>query len=369
MRISYRLGADDEILEVGGDWSQFAGVNDAPELQPHRVIGRKLWQFIRGSEIKSVYRQILDSVRATQRAVSLPYRCDSPAARREMRLKVQPAPGRCVTLDSELVTESERSPLWVFGRRAPRKGTPVQVCSICRRVLAGEQWVEPEVAARCLGILEGDAAPPLEERACPDCSKIDESVRYVVTDFGEAPQGPRPLVVFLHGGGHHDYLLRLHAPPRIGASLATSFRLLSPIDRETRKWQGNGLDSILDDFQRANPEYARAPVHLTGISAGATAAWEWGRRRPDRFAAVAPIAGALTMYSPYPSVPVWAFHGGEDRLIPPALVERAFRELGKRADCRVSILEGCGHEAWGVAYRNPELWRWMLGQRPRAGGG
>ncbi|NED81836.1 phospholipase, partial [Streptomyces sp. SID11233] len=53
-------------------------------------------------------------------------------------------------------------------------------------------------------------------------------------------------------------------------------------------------------------------------SMGGYATWSLAVRYPERFAAVAPVCGGLWLQSPDPirDVPVWAFHGEEDDVVP-----------------------------------------------------
>ena len=84
-----RIDATDNICYVNTAWCRFAEENGCPDL-PQQVIGTPLWNWIAGKETKHILRQLLAKVRSTQSSIELPFRCDSPAIRRFLRLQIQP---------------------------------------------------------------------------------------------------------------------------------------------------------------------------------------------------------------------------------------------------------------------------------------
>ena len=84
---------------------------------------------------------------------------------------------------------------------------------------------------------------------------------------------------------------------------------------------------------------------------------------PKRFAAVAPICGRGDPGSATKLVdlPIWVFHGTEDRAVPYQhsvdMVE-AIRKAGG-AKVRFTTLQHVGHNSWSAAYATPELYQWF----------
>jgi hypothetical protein len=78
--IRYRIDAGDRISGVSDSWSPFALANDGIELA-RPLVGRAIWDFISGVTTRAVYLELFARVRHG-RAVTFPYRCDSPALRR-----------------------------------------------------------------------------------------------------------------------------------------------------------------------------------------------------------------------------------------------------------------------------------------------
>ncbi|CAH1002240.1 hypothetical protein LEM8419_03158 [Neolewinella maritima] len=182
-----------------------------------------------------------------------------------------------------------------------------------------------------------------------------------------------PLVLFLHGGGEGgDDLerVKINGPTRrVAAGHEFPFILLTPQNRFQRGfWDNVGLGYLLDDFIAGNRVDTNR-VYLTGLSRGGLAAWMLAMHTPERFAALAPVCGAVPhsydIWIPE-NLPVWVHHGTDDDLIHPSesvdMIENLRR---KEMDPmpKLTVYEGIGHNAWDPAYDDPELYDWMLAQR------
>jgi predicted peptidase len=105
-------------------------------------------------------------------------------------------------------------------------------------------------------------------------------------------------------------------------------------------------------------------VYLTGISMGGYGTWHLGARYPERFAAVAPICGYGLVSQGFPGrvcnlrdVPVWAFHGKQDEIVPPAECQElvdTLRACG--GTVRFTVYPDADHDSWTRTYANPELY-------------
>ena len=81
-------------------------------------------------------------------------------------------------------------------------------------------------------------------------------------------------------------------------------------------------------------------------------------RRTIPFTSLLPPARAMR------SVPVWAFHGADDKRVPIAWQELLIETLKTAgAQPKWTVYPGVGHESWYQAYADPELYDWMLAQR------
>jgi predicted peptidase len=109
-------------------------------------------------------------------------------------------------------------------------------------------------------------------------------------------------------------------------------------------------------------------IYLTGSGMGGNGVWAIGLRHPEVFAALAPLDGYLNYPFAVPEnicdlkdVPVWAFHGENDFMVPVEVEQ----EL-------VDALNACGGNAQytvkpgvvipGEIYTQSELYEWFLSQ-------
>ena len=181
--------------------------------------------------------------------------------------------------------------------------------------------------------------------------------------------GRYPLMIFLHGSGERGSNLdqvKVHGPPKIADRDANfPFLLVSPQLPTEEDWDLDKLRAILAWALKALPADPDRVV-LTGLSRGGHATWRWGAADPQRFAAIAPVAGTgePTVACALKSTPTWAFHGDRDDVVPPegsfAMV-RAIRACG--GDPRLTIYPDLGHNSWDPAYDDSALYLWLLEQR------
>jgi predicted peptidase len=107
-------------------------------------------------------------------------------------------------------------------------------------------------------------------------------------------------------------------------------------------------------------------VYVTGISMGGFAAWEALIRHPRHFAAAVPVCGGgdVTYADSIKHVPVWAFHGADDPVVP-VIYTRSMIAMLTRAGGQPRYTEypGVGHNSWDRAYAEPELLSWLFSQK------
>lgn len=179
-----------------------------------------------------------------------------------------------------------------------------------------------------------------------------------------------PLMVFLHGSGEQGSDLasvKVNGPPKqVDDQPDFPFVLISPqLPAGLGSWDRTRLDALLD-WALASLPVDPDRVVLTGLSLGGYGTWEWATARPDRFAAIAPIAGVgdPKQACALKHMPTWAFHGDRDDVVPVAAsfdMVQAIRACGGQP--RLTIYPDTGHWSWVPAYLDPALTLWMLEQR------
>lgn len=116
-------------------WLAFAVENGSDGLQPERILGRSLWDFISGAENRQLYRHLFARAREMEAPISVPFRCDAPEFRRFMRLTIEPTKDGSLSLSTRLVREEERERVALLDASVSRGDDLVSMCSWCLRIL------------------------------------------------------------------------------------------------------------------------------------------------------------------------------------------------------------------------------------------
>lgn len=116
--------------------------------------------------------------------------------------------------------------------------------------------------------------------------------------------------------------------------------------------------SIQDD-----PRVDSKRLYLIGTSMGGYAAWQLAMSIPNVFAAAIPICGGGMQWnaSRLVHLPIWAFHGKEDNVVPPEESIRMVSAVNHAGgNARLSLLDKTAHNVWNYAYSYQELFDWLL---------
>jgi predicted peptidase len=198
-----------------------------------------------------------------------------------------------------------------------------------------------------------------------------------------------PLVIFLHGAGERgddDEKQLIHGMNDFAADeIMTTYPafVIAPQCPSGEAWGGisrlaksptpdgklsPALDATLKAFAALQKEFSidDQRIYITGLSMGGYGTWDALAKRPELFAAAALICGGgdTSQVSKFKDIPIWAFHGADDRTVP---VERS-REMiealkAAGGNPRYTEYAGVGHNSWAQTYSNPELYAWLFGQR------
>lgn len=183
---------------------------------------------------------------------------------------------------------------------------------------------------------------------------------------------PWPLLVFLHGKGERGDDGISQTTVGIGRAIRRSPHRFPCLVLMPQCPEGVWWDAALEDIQGVLEQTFAAysvdseRVYLTGLSMGGFATWMLGARERETFAALMPIAGAgrIEDAAALAGMPIWAFHGAEDTVVP---VEReremvdAVRKAG--GNVRYTEYRKTGHNAWDRAYGDREAVAWLLAQK------
>ena len=205
-----------------------------------------------------------------------------------------------------------------------------------------------------------------------------------------------PLVLFLHGAGTRG---------SDGAALANniSFRsllgwaqthepaiILAPQCPQDSQWVNTPWGDTTHTYTPAPPPHTaaalelldktlatlpvdRSRVYVCGNSMGGYATWDILVRRPGLFAAALPMCGGGDPAATAPvcrDVPVWAFHGDADDVVPVentrSMVDALRADPGRVAEIRYREYPGVSHDCWTSTVSDAEVIGWLFAQRRSA---
>lgn len=196
-----------------------------------------------------------------------------------------------------------------------------------------------------------------------------------------------PLVIFLHGAGErgsdNDKQLAHGVPQFVANHDRYPCFLIAPQCPDGKKWvevdwatdshtqpkdPGEVGRLLLGLIEKSIQQLAVDPkrVYLTGLSMGGYGAWDLAARRPDLFAAVAPVCGGAdeAMAAKIKDLPIWAFHGAKDTVVKPARSRTMIAALEKAGGMpKYTEYPDVGHDSWNPAYGDPEFYLWLFAQK------
>lgn len=95
-------------------------------------------------------------------------------------------------------------------------------------------------------------------------------------------------------------------------------------------------------------------IYVLGHSMGGAGTWTTIWENPDMFAAAIPCAGGLAPwydYTRFKDVPIWAFHGAPDAVVPTEFSREIFAAMKKaKGNMKLTELPGTGHGANAFAF-------------------
>ncbi len=169
---NYSIDQSDLIESVDGAWLKFARDNGAAELTCESVIGRRLWDFIDGSGTRHFYRALFERVRLEQLETAIPFRCDSPELQRYMELRVRGASKGRIELSGRLLRAEKQLHVPLINSLLAGSRQRFSICSLCRRVHAFGEWLEPETALQRFHVFETVHEPAVEHFVCDQCKEL-----------------------------------------------------------------------------------------------------------------------------------------------------------------------------------------------------
>lgn len=203
------------------------------------------------------------------------------------------------------------------------------------------------------------------------------------------PNERYPLVIFLHGAGERgdDNTAQLkHGMPDFcepERREKNKCYVLAPQCPKNEKWADIdwSKDSIsvpkkistnlrlvfeVVDKMLADAAIDKNRVYITGLSMGGYGTWDAIYRRPNFFAAAAPVCGGgdPATAEKIKDLAIWNFHGDQDRAVNVDLSRNMIAALKKAGgEPKYTEYPGVGHDSWTATYENDAVHEWLFSQK------
>lgn len=193
---------------------------------------------------------------------------------------------------------------------------------------------------------------------------------YLLDKPAEIPAGKKlPLLIFLHGAGERGQdheLIKANAVPRMlkeGIKMPVECVTVCPQCPKGETWNTSAhfLKAFIDEICAAYPIDMKN-VNITGLSMGGYGTWEMIMLYAGFFHRAAPVCGGgMSWRAPDIKIPVWAFHGDIDDVVPTQnsieMVDAVNRAGG---NARLTLMHNVAHNSWEEAYRDSRVLSWIF---------
>jgi len=204
---------------------------------------------------------------------------------------------------------------------------------------------------------------------------------YIPGEYNSNPELKWPLLLYLHGGDRVNSSVTLLENDFPLKPLKNQdyfpFIVITPkASGEHEFWATDEMDGaitiLLNEVQgvlAVDPNR----IYLTGVSAGGNGTWSIGLRHPEHFAALAPIMGYYGWPFTVPEnicdlvgVPVWAFHGEKDEVIPLEAEQKLIDALEAcGGNAQLTVFPNVGHDMNIEQIYSSDLYAWFLEQEKK----
>ncbi|NND96617.1 MAG: phospholipase [Pirellulaceae bacterium] len=225
-------------------------------------------------------------------------------------------------------------------------------------------------------------------------SKSGGSLPYrILTPATIEPNKKYPLVLFLHGAGERgvDNVRQLvhgaHEFARADRREQFPAFVVFPQCPPESRWVQSDWDlksgrgqfpsdpsdpmrltlELVDELSVQQP-IDDARRYVTGLSMGGQGTWYAAAQQPHRFAAMLEVCGGgdPDWAKRYSGIPIWAFHGQADTVVPVSRGREmiaALAQVGHAPEIRYVEYPGVGHDAWTRTYSRDDVFQWLFAKR------
>jgi len=185
-----------------------------------------------------------------------------------------------------------------------------------------------------------------------------------------------PLVIGLHGksaankNGSQNWIINPLSRPQIydqNPAILLAPLCYQPFGNTGMGWLSTPGEQTLDLIQKLMKHLPIDPnrIYLYGMSMGGGGTIHLLTEKPKLFAAGVVICGWANSKAAktFKKLPVWAFHGAEDKVVPPSTVQKLAEKLKRTKTFRYTEFPGAGHNIFGQVMAEKELVPWLFSQK------
>ena len=191
-----------------------------------------------------------------------------------------------------------------------------------------------------------------------------------------------PLVIWLHGAGGagSDNLAQITEDQILGTHTWTrpqnqaKYPAFVLVPQSPTNWVSSGLETLspemllalgITDALKAEFNIDTRRIYVAGQSDGGVGTWNVIMQRPNLFAAAIPLCGAGDPSQAFriAKMPIWAFHGARDDIIPVTESRKLINAIRKAGGHpRYTEYRSIGHDIWMPVFAEPDLVGWLFAQ-------
>lgn len=218
-----------------------------------------------------------------------------------------------------------------------------------------------------------------------------EYAHLITGDWVKAEHGKLPYSFYggkdLDGGQKYPLVISLHGKsdnnengPQIGFARAFTKAenykerpclVLAPLCYQPHGATGGGWNAkpgdeclaLIKDLVKKLPIVDKDRIYVIGYSMGGYGTWRFLSEESRLFAAGVPVAGHGSATSKLRSMPIWAFHGDQDKIVSVDGARRAAEALKRSKKFKYTEFEGDGHGIIGKVVNDSKVHEWLFEQK------
>ena len=170
IRPVYTVDADDRLALINA--AALGRFTAAGQTSAQALLGRSIWDFIPGPQIRQLWQVLYSRVRAVGAPVFVPMRADAPSLRRLVDVELHPLADGSIQHICECVWTEARPAIALLDPAYPRDARSLPSCAWCCRIQVGfGVWEEIEQAQQTLKIEAVESLPTLKPVVCSSCKQ------------------------------------------------------------------------------------------------------------------------------------------------------------------------------------------------------